>query len=73
MNAKAATSIVVPMTTQLKNYPSRVRMEFGGRTCYAMLDHIQAMSPVRVISPLGVAHPSETVLILDRLTEMFAP
>jgi mRNA interferase MazF len=73
MNARAATCIVVPMTTQPKKYPSRVRIEFGGRACFAMLDHVQAMSPVRVITPLGEARPSDTLQVLDRLSEMFAP
>ncbi len=72
-NARAGTFIVVPLTTQAKQYPSRVRIEFRDRQSYAMLDHIQAMSPLRVIGQLGDIPPNDLVRILDRLGEMFAP
>lgn len=72
-NTKAATFIAVPLTTQDRPYPTRVRLEFNGRPCFAMLDQIQVMSPLRVISALGQLNPSELNLVLDRLCEMFAP
>ncbi len=72
-NTKAATFIAVPLTTKDRPYPTRLRIEFREQTCYAMLDQIQVMSPLRVIGQLGETHPSDLVRILDRLQEMFAP
>ncbi len=73
MNQKAATFIIVPLTTQLRPYRSRVDCELRGRPGQAMLDQIQVMSPIRLVSGLGQLDESQLTRILDRLTEMFAP
>ena len=72
-NAKAATFIVVPLTTQDRPYPTRVRVELNGRICFAVLDQIQVMSPLRLISRLDGQTPTDLARVLDRLGEIFAP
>jgi mRNA interferase MazF len=71
-NARAATFIAVLLTTQDRPYPTRIRLEFNERACFAMLDQIQ-VSPLRVISLLGQLGPADLNRVLDRLQELFAP
>jgi mRNA interferase MazF len=73
LNHRAATFIGIPLTSQRRPYPYRVSCEFQDRPGQVMLDQIQVMSPLRIVSKLGEVHPSELTLILDRLAEMFAP
>jgi mRNA interferase MazF len=73
MNQKAATFIVVPLTSKIRPYRSRVDCTFRAKTGQAMLDQIQVMSPLRLISLLGQLGLSDLNRILDRLQEMFAP
>jgi mRNA interferase MazF len=72
MNQKAATFIIVPFTSRIRPYPSRITCTFKDRTGQAMLDQLQVVSPLRIIAHQGKLAAGELNQILDRLQEMFA-
>jgi mRNA interferase MazF len=68
MNHYLQTVIVVPMTTTVRPYPSRVPIRFQGKTGQLALDQIRAVDRVRLIRRLGAvssatAHSATTVLL----------
>ncbi len=73
LNQRSGTFIIAPLTSQFRPYPSRVDCEFRGKQGQVQLDQIRTLSPMRIISKLGELHPTDLRLVLDRLSEMFAP
>jgi len=72
MNEPLRTVMVAPMTTTVRNYPTRVTVSFRGKTGQVALDQIRAVDRERLVRKLGVipakaAHEASTVLL-----EMFA-
>lgn len=72
MNNTLKTCLIAPMTTTLRNYPSRVRTEFRGKAGDIALDQIRAVDKQRMVKRLGVINKSSSAAILERLQEMFA-
>ena len=71
MNKYVRTRIVAPMTSQLKNYPTRVPVTFSGKKGNIVLDQIKAIDKSRVIKKLGVLDNKTASLLLETLSEMF--
>lgn len=72
LNHRSTTFIAAPLSSRLHNYPSRLNIEFNGRSGQVQLDQIRALSPLRIIAKVGELNSSELSLVLDRLQEMFA-
>jgi mRNA interferase MazF len=72
-NAIAGTITVAPLSTQLRPYPARVDIEFGGRVGQIQLDQIRSISPLRLVARVGELKPSDLLRTLSRLCEIFAP
>ncbi len=72
MNHALATVLMVPMTTTLRNYPSRVRTTFQGTKGDIALDQMRAVDQKRLIKKLGSVHPATAKKILVILQEMFS-
>src|ERR1022692_204918 len=53
MNRHIATAIVVPLTTALRAYPTRVGVHFGGKTGQAALDQIRTVDQQRLMKKTG--------------------
>ncbi len=71
MNKYVRTRIVAPMTSQLKNYPTRVLVTFSGKKGNIVLDQIRAIDKSRVIKKLGVLDNKTASLLLETLSETF--
>ena len=71
MNKYVRTRIVAPMTSQLKNYPTRVPVTFSGKKGNIVLDQIRAIDKSLVIKKLGVLDNKTASLLLETLSEMF--
>jgi mRNA interferase MazF len=71
MNEHLATVIVVPLTTALRAYPTRVSLRFRGKTGQAALDQIRTVDKSRLAKGLG--HVSDRVAdkVAGVLVEMF--
>jgi len=60
------------MSTKSKNYPTRVKVDFAGKTGFVVLDQIRTVDRQRLIEKKGVLAPTECDCILEVLARMFA-
>ena len=72
MNQTLKTVIVAPMTTTLRNFPSRVKTTFQGKKGDIVLDQIRAVDKARLAKKLGSVHSGTTLKVLAVLQEMFS-
>lgn len=73
MNRHIRTVIVAPMTSAIKNYPTRVTTTFQKKRGQIVLDQIRTIDKQRLIKKLGVISSSAQDKTLGLLQEMFAP
>ena len=72
MNRYTATVIVAPMTTQGRDYPTRVSCTFQGKKGQIVLDQIRTVDKGRLVRRLGSVTAATQKMVLDRLAELFA-
>jgi mRNA interferase MazF len=72
MNEPLQTVLVAPMTTTLRNYPTRVTVKFQGKTGQIALDQIRAVDRERLVRKLGTIPERIGQEVSDVLVEMFA-
>ncbi len=72
MNRHIATVIVAPMTTQGKDYPTRIPCEFDGRIGKIVLDQIRTVDKARLVKHLGTISEVEQKAVLAAIVELFA-
>jgi mRNA interferase MazF len=73
MNHHVRTIIVAPMTTQGRDYPTRVALEFQGKQGQVVLDQIRTVDKSRFVKRLGKIGAGAQEKTLRLLGEMFAP
>ena len=49
MNQNLATIIIAPMTTKSHDFPTRVRVNFGGKIGWIVLDQIRTVDKIRLV------------------------
>jgi mRNA interferase MazF len=72
MNEPLQTVLVAPMTTTLRNYPTRVTVSFRGKTGQVALEQVRAVDRERLVRKLGVIPPKAARQTTKVLLEMFA-
>ena len=72
MNKHIRTVIIAPMTSTIKNYPTRVTTTFQGKKGQIVLDQIRTVDKSRLIKSLGTISSSAEEKVLSTLQEMFA-
>ncbi len=72
MNAAIATVIVAPMTTQGRDYPTRVACQFRGKTGWVVLDQLRTIDKNRIVKRLGKIDQPTCASVISVLGEMFA-
>ena len=72
MNQTFKTVLVAPMTTTLRNFPSRVKTTFRGKKGDIALDQMRAIDQLRLVKKLGAIHHTTANKTLIVLQEMFA-
>ncbi len=73
MNKHIRTIIIAPMTSTIKNYPTRVTTTFQGKKGQVVLDQIRTVDKSRLVKKLGAISGSAEEKVLSVLQEMFAP
>lgn len=73
MNKHIRAVIIAPMTSTIKNYPTRVTTTFQGKKGQIVLDQIRTVDKSRLIKHLGVISSTAEEKVLSTLQEMFAP
>ena len=71
MNEPLQTVVVAPMTTTLRNYPTRVNVTFAGKKGQVALDQLRAVDRQRLVRKLGGIHPNTAREVSAVLAEMF--
>lgn len=72
MNHFIQTVIVTPMTTTIRNYPTRVQCTFSGKKGEIVLDQIRTIDKTRLIKKLGSLDKNKASQVLNTLQEIFA-
>jgi mRNA interferase MazF len=72
MNDHISTVIVAPMTTKGRDYPTRIRCQFGGKKGQIVLDQIRTVDKIRLVKKLGKINISTQKGVLEILMDMFA-
>jgi mRNA interferase MazF len=72
MNQTLKTVLVAPMTTTLRNFPSRVETTFHGKKGDIALDQMRAVDRSRLVKKLGAIHHAAAEKTLAVLQEMFS-
>ena len=73
MNHNITTSIVAPMTTRGRSYPTRVPCRFKGKVGQVVLDQARTVDNRRLVKKLGRIQKKTATRVLEVLSEMFAP
>lgn len=71
MNEPLQTVLVAPMTTTLRNYPTRVSLTFRNKTGQVALDQLRAVDRQRLVKKLGMISSKTAHAVSSVLVEMF--
>jgi mRNA interferase MazF len=71
MNEHIETVIVAPMTTTLREYPSRVKISFNGTTGWVVLDQIRVIDKRRIVQKIGRLNSKKIEEVKRTIQEMF--
>ena len=72
MNEYISTVIVAPMTSLIRNYPSRITCTFRGTKGQIVLDQIRTVDKGRLIKKIGVIDDQSQYEVIQILQEMFS-
>ena len=72
MNKYIRTLIVAPMTSKLRDYPTRILVTFDGKKGNIVLDQIRTIDKARIAKKLGTLDPKTASLVLETLGKMFS-
>ena len=71
MNAALQTLLVAPMTTALRDYPTRVNLTFQNKTGQVALDQLRTIDRERLLRKLGLVSTRIANQVSSVLIEMF--
>jgi mRNA interferase MazF len=71
MNKFLKTVVVAPMTTNLKNYPTRIKVKHDGKKGMVAIDQIRTIDKTRIIKIFGTLSKSEIIGCKDVIRETF--
>jgi mRNA interferase MazF len=72
MNQSLRTVIVAPMTTVIRQYPTRISTRFQGKSGQVALDQLRAVDKGRLVRKLGRAAAGTVQEVSAVLLEMFS-
>ncbi len=73
MNQFLNTVIVAPMTTRIRDWPTRVSIHHQGKNGEIALDQIRTLDKSRLTESMGTLESTFHEQVLDVLAEMFSP
>lgn len=72
MNKYIKTLIVAPMTSKIRNYPTRIPVVFESKEGIIALDQIRTIDKSRIIRNLGTLDTKIANTVLETLGKMFS-
>ncbi|MEP6626740.1 MAG: type II toxin-antitoxin system PemK/MazF family toxin [Ginsengibacter sp.] len=73
INDLYATVIVAPLTSTLRNYPSRIEIEFADRGGQIAVDQLKCFDKSRLKKKIGTITKPERDDLIDMLSFVFQP
>ena len=70
-NRRIKTVVIIPLTSQLKDYPYRVPIQTRSGTSQAVLEQIRAVDKTRIIKNVGRITPTEVRALTDMIHSMY--
>ena len=71
MNRHLNTLVIAPMTSQSKNYPTRIKVKHNNKIGWIVLDQIRTIDKQRVVKYLGILTNKEIEKIKLIIRETF--
>ena len=71
MNKHLDTVAVIPLTSTIKTYPTRVNCSFDKKNGQLMVDQMRSLDKVRLIKKLGILNKEYCQLVCDLLVETY--
>lgn len=71
MNKYLRTLVVAPMTTNSKNYPTRIEVKHDNKIYWIVVDQIRTIDKVRIVRPLGRLSKPEIKELIAIIKETF--
>jgi mRNA interferase MazF len=72
MNHNISTVIIAPLTSKLKNYPTRIPCKVEGKQGQIVLDQIRTVDKSRLIKKIDTLNIIAQIKVLNILKEMFS-
>ncbi len=72
MNRNISTVIIAPLTSRLRNYPTRVPCRVEGKQGQIVLDQIRTVDKIRLVKKVATLRKPVQVKVLNVLDEMFS-
>ena len=73
MNKYIKTVIVAPITSKIRNYPTRINCSVEGKKGQIVLDQIRTVDKIRLVKKISSLNKNIRKKVLLKLGEMFAP
>lgn len=71
INKHLDTLIVLPMTTKIKSFPSRIKATFQNQACEIAADQIRTISIQRIVKRIGKLNIQDAARTSEKLVEIF--
>jgi mRNA interferase MazF len=71
MNKYLGTVVIAPMTSQSKNYPTRIKVEHNNKTGWVVIDQIRTIDKQRILKILDHLTDNELTLVKQIIKETF--
>jgi mRNA interferase MazF len=65
------TLIIIPLTSSIRDYPTRVNCRFDGKSGQLVIDQMRSVDRVRLVKKLGVMDEQTCKLLCRVITETF--
>ncbi|TRV43762.1 MAG: type II toxin-antitoxin system PemK/MazF family toxin [Microcystis panniformis Mp_MB_F_20051200_S9] len=71
INVRLRTVVIAPITSNVKNYPTRITIDQKNVRGSIALDQIRAIDKIRIVAKIGSLDERLAMIVADRLVEFF--
>ncbi|MFY7933377.1 MAG: type II toxin-antitoxin system PemK/MazF family toxin [Microcystis aeruginosa] len=71
INVRLRTVVIAPITSNVKNYPTRITIDQENVRGSIALDQIRAIDKIRIVAKIGSLDQRLAMIVADRLVEFF--
>ena len=71
INVRLRTVVIAPITSNVKNYPTRITIDQENVRGSIALDQIRAIDKIRIVAKIGSLDERLAMIVADRLVEFF--